>query len=89
MKKILLVLLLLIFYGCYLAFFKLLFGYDELVEIKGSLKKTNSFVKTDTLKNKQVIKNTYLCFNLRDDKRVYTLKVHIDSVYGGVTRLKV
>lgn len=83
MKIFLLFLVSLGFYASYVLFIQLLIGDNELVKIKNQYSKSISYVKPDTLKNKQVINSVYFNLILKDDKRTYILKANVDSVYGG------
>lgn len=75
------------FYASYMLFIQLLIGDHELVKIKSQYTKSLSYVKADTLKNKQALNFVYFNFNLKEDKRVYILKANIDSVNGGLMHL--
>lgn len=83
MKSLSVVLLFSIFYFGYVLFTQLLFGDNNLIEIKGQLTKKYNFVQTDTLKNKQLVKCAYLSFLMKNDKRLYVIKLDIDGVYQG------
>lgn len=92
MKSLFIAILFSIFYVAYLLFTQLLFGDNNLTEIKGQLHKKHSYVKADTLLNNKIINCAYLSFLMREDKRLYELKVDIDgihqgfNVFGGVDR---
>jgi hypothetical protein len=83
MKSLFAVILFFIFYFGYVLFIQLLFEDDKLIEIKGQLTKKHNFVKTDTLKNKKTVKCAYLSFLMKNDKRLYVLKLDIEGVYQG------
>lgn len=83
MKSLFAVIFFSIFYFGYILFIQLLFEDDKLIEIKGQLTKKHNFVKTDTLKNKKAVKCAYLSFLMKDDKRLYILKLDIEGVYQG------
>lgn len=82
MKHFLISLLFLIFYGCYLLFTQLLFGDNNLIELKGKLQNKRNFVQLE-MKNDKTIEYAYLTFKLKNDKRNYILKVDINHVHQG------
>ncbi len=71
------------FYVSYMLFIQLLIADHELVKIKSQYTKSLSYVKPDTLKNKQIINFVYFNFSLKEDQRIYILKANIAHVYGG------
>ena len=87
MKGLIITLLFILFYGCYLLFTQLLFSDNNLIIVKGELyhKPINS-VEELLIKGKTV-KCAVLNFTLKDDRRLYTIKLNIDSVYQGFNAL--
>ncbi len=87
MRALLIIMLFIIFYGFYLLFTQLLFGENNLIMIKGQLYHKPIIVVEDLMKDNKQIKCVVLNFRLRDDKRLYNIKLNIDSVYQGFNAL--
>ena len=83
MKSLFAAILFSIFYLGYVLFIQLLFEGDKLIEIKGQLAKKYNFVKTDTLKNNKTVECAYLSFLMKNDRRLYILKLDIEGIYQG------
>jgi hypothetical protein len=82
MKKLAVLILFALFYGCYMVFTQILFAEEDLISIKGNVIRQYTFVKTEEW-DKQQIKFTYLTFLLRGDERIYTLKVDAQNAVNG------
>jgi len=87
MKAILIFILFIISYGCYLLFTKLLFGDNNLIMIEGQLYNKPITAVENVVSNNKTVKCAVLNFTLKDDKRLYTIKLNIDSVYQGFNAL--
>ncbi|TCC86461.1 hypothetical protein EZ428_23635 [Pedobacter frigiditerrae] len=87
MRAILIIILFIIFYGFYVLFTQLLFGENNLIMIKGQLYNKPINTVEDIMIDNKTVKCAVLYFTLRDDKRLYTIKLNIDSVYQGFNAL--
>lgn len=87
MKGLIIIVLFIIFYGCYLLFTQLLFGDNNLIMIKGQLYHKPINAVEDVMIDHKIVKCAVLNFTLRDDKRLYTIKLNIDSVSQGFNAL--
>jgi hypothetical protein len=88
MKGIIITLLFLTFYGSYLIFTQLLLADNNLIAIDGQLIYKDNILAYDSIAVNQKIKCAILTFKLREDKRLYTIKLNIDSVYQGFNALR-
>lgn len=86
MKGLLIIILFIVFYIGYLTFTKVLFGYNNLVIIEGLLYHKPINRMEDISIDKKTVKCVVLNF-LRDDRRLYTIKLNIDSVDQGSNAL--